>query len=266
MGLLDLFVAASSILGLASAASSGSVLSASSVTSFNPTIGCQKYIAGIPGCGLEIIINAATKTFKCDGPVDFECQCSNYDALQSTIFSPVLNACGPTTALDVQSGAQELCSCVKYLGNVPPSAQLTRTTAQINPNGNKLCVNYGLAIPTCGTSVLQAIASSKYGCGNFDFQCQCAQIEALAFTASTPVISACGTTTALQVLSAAANLCSCITANNKGLPPASGTIPAAPTVPTSVAYRAGAPPMKAPEAARHAGSLLSVFAGFLAMF
>lgn len=107
------------------------------------------------------------------------------------------------------------------------------------------------------TKVLQSLAATIGGCQDTDFECQCNNQASVQAVASTPVINACGTTTALLVQSAAAQLCSCITANNQNAYPATGT---AATAKATSASSHGL----APQVHYSGGSWLSVFAGLAA--
>ena len=208
--LAGLFLAAAGTLALDPAAAM--VTPAPTCGGNNP---CADQVSAVPACATGCIESAASGIGCVYG--DYGCQCSQSDAIQETAILCVVNACGLDSPAVIDA-VGNLCACVTASPTSSCTDQPASTTSTEPPVitepptcGGNPCSDFVSAVPACATGCIES-AASEVGCAQGDYGCQCISSDAIQETAILCVVNGCQMD-APNVLTAVANMCSCVTAS-----------------------------------------------------
>lgn len=93
------------------------------------------------------------------------------------------------------------------------TALLAVAQAQITPPPCSPCSTAIAAVPSCASDCILSAAVTNAGCTDGDYPCQCSQSAAIENAALNCVVADCGLATGLEVLSAVATVCACVTSS-----------------------------------------------------
>ncbi|KAF7879507.1 hypothetical protein EAF04_000703 [Stromatinia cepivora] len=104
--------------------------------------------AGIPTCAQSCIADAVQKSTTC-GATDTTCQClpDNVSKIQNAATSCVIDACGITVALTVQSAATSACA------SLPASSASAQTSASSVPSSSAVAPSSSAAVLPSSSAV-----------------------------------------------------------------------------------------------------------------
>ncbi|KAK3331409.1 hypothetical protein B0H66DRAFT_453825, partial [Apodospora peruviana] len=210
---------------------------------------CQSKIDAVPECAVNCV-NEAAPSVGCEEG-DFECDCANFQALQSAAATCVVSNCRNIGTVINQ--LTDVCSCVNANppGAVTPcpapsSADPVTPSSSVvevhpSPSGSAVitdplppsssvvvpapsssatppscepwtCEADLAAVPSCATPIIDEAAVSL-GCAEGDHNCQCENASEIQGLVATDVIAACGIANVAAVLGAVEGFCTCVAAN-----------------------------------------------------
>jgi hypothetical protein len=208
----------------ASATSTSSTASSSAAPANSSAIAAL--VAQIPSCA-QGPLATAIQGAGC-GLTDYACQCGTAKtAITANASAPILQACGTTTALQVQDLTNKICdaavsSSPTATGGTASGATTTSgapaSTVTISPAAAASIGALVATIPPCALTPLTS-AITAAGCALTDYVCQCTTgKDAITAGASGGILQSCGADKGAQVTTITDNICAIV-----GVKPATKT-------------------------------------------